>query len=66
LRSILRHCPQLGYLDVRGVNNLTTAELRRAERQVDEVQGLPWKDVIAADLVSTVDTPRFRIRDQFD
>jgi hypothetical protein len=66
LRSILRHCPQLGYLDVRGVNNLTTAELRRAERQVDDVQGLPWKDVIAADLISTVDTPRFRIRDQFD
>ena len=66
LRSVLRHCPRLLYLDVRGVNNLTTAELRRAERHVEEVHGLPWKDVIAADLMSTVDTPRFRIREQFD
>ncbi len=66
LRAVLRHCQRLRYLDVRGVNNLTTAELRRAERLVEEVHGLPWKDVIAADLISTVDTPRFRIRDHFE
>ena len=65
LRAVLRHCQRLCYLDVRGVNNLTTAELRRAERLVEEVHGLPWKDVVAADLVSTVDTPRFRILDKF-
>jgi len=61
LKAILRFCSSLRHLDLRGVNNLTTAELRRVERRVETVLGLPWKEPVAADLISTVETPRFRI-----
>ncbi|EKX46362.1 hypothetical protein GUITHDRAFT_138435 [Guillardia theta CCMP2712] len=61
LKAILRFCSSLRHLDLRGVNNLTTAELRRVDRQVETVLGLPWKEPVAADLLSTVETPRFRM-----
>lgn len=57
LTAVLKSCRVLRYLDVTGLNNLSTAELRRASRQVRMVKGLPWKEIVAADLMSTVQFP---------
>jgi hypothetical protein len=50
LRAVLRGCGALFYLNVRGLCGLTTAELRRAERRVARVDGLPWREIVPADL----------------
>jgi hypothetical protein len=50
LRALLRGCAGLFHLGVRGCVGLSAAELRRAERQVARVDGLPWRELVPADL----------------
>jgi hypothetical protein len=43
----------LHYINVRGVNNLSTAELKRSLKIIPQVEGIPWREVVSSDLVST-------------
>jgi len=55
VKAVVKHCKGLQYLNLRGVNNISSAELKRIIKQVPHVEGVPWKEIVAADVASTVD-----------
>mmetsp|Transcript_54649 Transcript_54649/g.124901 ORF Transcript_54649/g.124901 Transcript_54649/m.124901 type:complete len:350 (-) Transcript_54649:58-1107(-) len=49
LKALIRNCSELRYLNVRGASNLSTAQLERAQKQIPEVVGLSWQEIVPAD-----------------